>query len=117
MAGEILGLSVALLGRQMPGRVEDQEVGSIEMRGEPIGLDNPVLGAFRQGLLLGKVEDRRRLIGRYRTANGRRKAGNVHYPGFGPMKTDGSVELSCSSHGATGRDLDRRNSGLNRRDW
>ena len=42
--GEILRLGVAARGRQMPAAVEDEQVGGIEMLGEPVGLDDPLLG-------------------------------------------------------------------------
>ena len=44
--GEVFGLGVAVGGRQMPARVEHDQIRGIEMRGEPIGIDDPLLGAF-----------------------------------------------------------------------
>ena len=45
-AFEEFGLRVAAGGRQVPARVEHDQIGGIEMRGEPIGIDDPLLGAF-----------------------------------------------------------------------
>ena len=46
VAREVFGLGVTIGGRQVPACVEHDQIRGIEMRGEPIGIDDPLLGAF-----------------------------------------------------------------------
>jgi len=41
-----LGRQLSARSRQVPARIKDDQIGGIEMRGEPVGIDDPLLGAF-----------------------------------------------------------------------
>ncbi len=43
----VLRFCIAACRRQMPARVEDDEVGGVEMRSEPVCLNDPLLGALQ----------------------------------------------------------------------
>jgi hypothetical protein len=45
--GEVFGFGIASDARQVPTGVENDEIGSVEMRGKPIRFDKPLLGGVQ----------------------------------------------------------------------
>ena len=86
MLCEIFVARVPAVARHMPGGIEDDEVGRIELAGELLGLDQPGLGEIGHFAILTLDE------------NGR--SGRL---------------LLASSQSGTGSPFSRRNSGLNSR--